>query len=271
MRVIEELEQRRPVPELKAAVRAVSSQQCAQCSPHASPALVAMLQLREHLCWVSFLTAHQQYTLWLCELAEPLGPKPVAPPARSSHSERMRYKESVARHAQAMRSRCAQVEAAMRRSVDALVDVLTFEGGWLVPEGSDAGEAGPDLGACVELQVAGALDAGDAAGGTSVDSLRARCLPPVAVMLHQTLYETALWQLRADPENFRASAVLLLQQSMQVANIVADEYRSLYKVFAPAQLALFLSRIRASAAQLLNLEGRLSLPVRASTNWDPLD
>ena len=56
--------------------------------------------------------------------------------------------------------------------------------------------------------------------------------------------------------------------------LVSKEFGSIRKGgigSAFAQLALFLSRIRASAAQLLNLEGRLSLPVRASTNWDPLD
>lgn len=117
----------------------------------------------------------------------------------------------------------------------------------------------------------------------------------------QTLYETALWQMRADQVEFRASAVLLLQQryaaatrtiimiarhaccaacmlthsctvhSLQVANIVADEYRGLAEVFSAEHMALFLARMRASSVQLVHLEGRLNLPSKAATGWDPLD
>ena len=59
--------------------------------------------------------------------------------------------------------------------------------------------------------------------------------------------------------------------SLQVANIVADEFRGLAEVFSPEHMALFLARMRASSVQLVHLEGRLNLPSKAATKWDPLD
>lgn len=59
--------------------------------------------------------------------------------------------------------------------------------------------------------------------------------------------------------------------SLQVADLVADEFRGLYRVFSKERLGLLLSRVRASAVQLVHLEGRVALPSKAATHWDPLD
>jgi len=158
------------------------------------------------MCWGSFLTAHLEYETWLQVLRQSPPPKPTLRPGADS-SERIQYKDAVLRHAKGVQRMCAEVDAAMHRAVDALVDVLTFEGGWLVPVEEQDGSPGPDLGARVELD-----EDQFEPEHTRFEELRRRCLPRVAIMLHQTLHETARWQLRADPDNFRASAVLLLQK-----------------------------------------------------------
>lgn len=148
-------------------------------------------QVNEYLCWGSFLNAHQQHSVWLAELRKPLPQKPQPIVGMGTSAERMRYTEAVQYHAKEIRRRCAQVEACMHRAVDALVDVLTFEGGWLLPAERDDGTRGDDIGAQVELAPPGGLSfasislatAGPAA--PAAEKLRRRCLPPIAMMLHQ--------------------------------------------------------------------------------------
>ena len=129
--------------------------------------------------------------MWLAELRKPLPHKPQPIVGMGTSAERVRYTEAVTHHAREIRRRCAQVEACMHRAVDALVDVLTFEGGWLLPAERDDGTREDDIGAQVELappanaSFANLSLSASGPSGPAAETLRRRCLPPIAMMLHQ--------------------------------------------------------------------------------------
>ena len=162
-----------------------------QCSRLRARVTHHTTQVNEYLCWGSFLSAHQQHSVWLAELRKPLPHKPQPIVGMGTSAERVRYTEAVTHHAREIRRRCAQVEACMHRAVDALVDVLTFEGGWLLPAERDDGTREDDIGAHVELappanaSFANLSLSASGPSGPAAETLRRRCLPPIAMMLHQ--------------------------------------------------------------------------------------
>ncbi|CAH0476384.1 unnamed protein product [Peronospora belbahrii] len=112
------------------------------------------------------------------------------------------------------------------RSVAALLEVLHFENGWLVGCSNDADE--------------------DAA-------IRRRCLPALVFNLHFIQLESAKMIMRLShyPEYAKAElARPLLEKSIQVADVVADDHYGVYDALAQDQCRDLLHAFRESAVSL---------------------
>lgn len=232
----------------------------AVCLPNVSdyeqerPAEYLAPAVREHLCWRSYFAALREHAAWLEEIRRPhIGAKPTPPSEDMSDAERVMYRNQVHHHERERETRVMRLEGAMRRAAAALSDVINFACGWLLPESGAS-----DVGATVELPEGAA--AAEAEPAPTIDALRKQCLPPVVLMLFQVLYESALWHLRLDPISYNGAAQKWLQQALQVADVVADEYGALYSVFEPDSLKLLLDQLQRAAMQLVRLQGRLAKP-----------
>ncbi|CAI5709211.1 unnamed protein product [Peronospora destructor] len=116
------------------------------------------------------------------------------------------------------------------RSAAATLEVLHFENGWLVGCSNDANE---DV------------------------AIRGRCLPPLVFNLHFIQLESAKMIMRLShyPENAKAElARALLEKSMEVADVVADDHYGVYNALDQDQCRDLLHGFRESAVALAFVE-----------------
>jgi hypothetical protein len=78
--------------------------------------------------------------------------------------------------------------------------------------------------------------------------------PSLAVIYHKVLLETGEWMLQLGESNKR-QATIWIEQSIKIADIVADGYMGIYESFTPAQLQDLLQDIHRSSVKLLQIKG----------------
>jgi nuclear pore complex protein Nup107 len=167
--------------------------------------------LREYLSWKAFICAFDVYQVWRECVST------GATLTRATYNEEKDFMTELCYHASAAGS--------------ALVDILHFENGW--------------------MQLCASSEEDD----TKVyAAIRRKCLPQLVFHLHYVQLETAkiVMRLKFYPQDAKIQvAKPLLEKSMQVADIVADEHYGVYKALDEHQCRDLLDKIRESAIALL--------------------
>ncbi|KAL7551649.1 hypothetical protein ACHAWF_018051 [Thalassiosira exigua] len=152
-----------------------------------SPSFSLLQDLRaEFLSVDAYLRAHAKYVRFLDVIGKTSpcqGPRESSVDGlRSKHEEEIASKMERNAFLRKAKVLCKIVVEASAGASDALTEVLTFGGGWLV----DAGGA--------ELDEGGAVDTEEAAmRSEEMEAIRSNLLPRVAFMLHEVSDQTAAW------------------------------------------------------------------------------
>lgn len=182
--------------------------------------------IRQVLGWQAYISACSAYDAWRHCVSTSASLRATSASSSALYSEEKEVVTELMYHA--------------TRAVTSLLDVLHFEHGWMTQ--------------CMDS------DADTAA-------VRAACLPLLVFHLHYVQLESArvLLRLQAYPEAARVDlARPLLEQSLQVADVVADEHYGVYRALSQTECRDLLQGLRESAIALVHTESMATIKETAS-------
>lgn len=196
-----------------------------QVLPESSPAL------REHLCLKAYLEAVSGFASWYRHYIAGQ-PKSLEPLAQDvSFADKVYYEQKCAEIAQQQERWKTACIHKSKQTKSLLYNVLLFPGGWLLENSSES-----DLQKMSESEWSERIK--------QLETLRKLCIPEIVILLFKVL------QSGSDSENH--------VEAIRLADLIASENRSLYKVFPKDKLREVLHRITESSLFVLE-NGRDSL------------
>ncbi|ELR16189.1 nucleoporin, putative [Acanthamoeba castellanii str. Neff] len=176
--------------------------------------------VREFACYEYLHRARTAYNEWATHGARhpkaPEGPPLASAPA----STQIVYGNQMKAYAEDLRKWQLDAWNLAEAAMHALYAVLLFPNGWL-----------QDLDTSRPLS----LDAQALARSHEMEELRCKVLPEIFFMCHTVLYENKQFQ-----------------DSVELADLLADEYHKFYRAFTQEQLQQFLGLVRKSALQVID-------------------
>jgi hypothetical protein len=173
--------------------------------------------IREHLSIVSLVKAHEAYEGWAGTFHKQPQPPPL--PYSNEPSQTIFYGQRQKAYEDEYQVWAKRVWDLARRAARAIYRVILFPGGWLVDSHRPSSQEGTDQEHQRQKEML---------------LLRRQCVPNLFFMLHTILFETKQYR-----------------DSIELADLLADDYHQLYQVFEQDELRRFLSLVRKSALKLL--------------------
>ncbi len=204
--------------------------------------------MREYNCWVAFMRARDALGEWRKALAKAKILQPV--PSKLMKRDTIGRTVTREKEVELLKAAALKIDAAVKESKELLIwtdvarvsilDVLTFQGGWMVrveseeleKESGGGSQKRPDDEAELEL-------------------LRCRCLPVLLLTLHTVMHDTGKWHAM---QGLNDPARDYLQEARRVADLAVSDRYGLYRVMAPSTAANLLRAILDSSSELLCLE-----------------
>ncbi len=200
--------------------------------------------MREYTCWSAFMRARDAIRDWRKALA-----KAKVLPVPSKLTNDVGRTVTREREVELLKATALTIDASKKKSKElliqadvarlAILDVLTFQGGWMVRVESEE---------LVEEKCDSSQKPDDEA---EVAVLRCRCLPVLLLMLHTVLHDTGKWHAL---QGLNDPARDCLQEARRVADLAVSARYGLHKVTSPSTAASLLQAIHDSSIELLRLE-----------------
>ena len=144
-----------------------------------------------------------------------------------------------------------------------VASVLTFRHGWLVDQFPTTRVVPETL---CSREVARLIELRDSSLGSlqNPGHTKRSCVPKLVLLCHKVLVRTAQalefhCKHTARPEFHLSNTISLFQQSLLLADVVADNKHKLYKCYSRDDSAVLLSRLQHSAKNVMRLLGRVQV------------